>query len=320
MAGTEILIFFLVFIAIMLIILATYLYIGYRRERWELIRRIKQIGEETRTEEIPSSLGTIRNAWMNLIGYLGKSVKPKGEGELSHLRKKFFKAGYRGENAPIIFFGIKVLMAILLAIGFFLVKLFLLVTMAPLPTMFFIILFALVGFYLPNLWIQIRISSRREKVQKGLPDALDLMVVCVEAGLGLDAAINRVGEEMKLSNKVLSEEFKILNLELRAGKQRRDALRDLASRTDLEDLNSLTTMLIQTEKFGTSIGQALRVHADSMRTKRYQKAEEIAQKMPVKLIFPLILFIFPSLLIVILGPAFISILRTLMPIFGRGGR
>jgi len=211
-------------------------------------------------------------------------------------------------------------MAILLAIGFFLVKLFLLVTMAPLPTMFFIILFALVGFYLPNLWIQIRISSRREKVQKGLPDALDLMVVCVEAGLGLDAAINRVGEEMKLSNKVLSEEFKILNLELRAGKQRRDALRDLASRTDLEDLNSLTTMLIQTEKFGTSIGQALRVHADSMRTKRYQKAEEIAQKMPVKLIFPLILFIFPSLLIVILGPAFISIMRTLMPIFGRGGR
>ena len=320
MAGTEILIFFLVFIAIMLFILATYLYIGYRRERWELIRRIKQIGEETRTEEIPSSLGTIRNAWANFLGYLATSVKPKGEGELSHLRKTFFKAGYRGENAPIIFFGIKTLMAILLAIGFSLVKLFILVTMAPLPTMFFIILFALVGFYLPNLWIQIRISSRREKIQKGLPDALDLMVVCVEAGLGLDAAINRVGEEMKFSNKVLSEEFKILNLELRAGKQRRDALRDLASRTDLEDLNSLTTMLIQTEKFGTSIGQALRVHADSMRTKRYQRAEEIAQKMPVKLIFPLILFIFPSLLIVILGPAFISIMRSLMPIFGRGGR
>src|SRR4030042_472864 len=320
MAGTEILIFFLVFIAIMLFILATYLYIGYRRERRELFRRLKQNGEETRSEEIPSFLRTIRNAWMNFIAYLGKSIKPKGERGLSHLRKTFFKAGYRGENAPIVFFGMKVLMAILLAIGFFLIKLFILVTMAPLPTIFFVILFALVGFYLPNLWIQIRISSRREKIQKGLPDALDLMVVCVEAGLGLDAAINRVGEEMKFSNKVLSEEFKILNLELRAGKQRRDALRDLASRTDLEDLNSLTAMLIQTEKFGTSIGQALRVHADSMRTKRYQKAEEIAQKMPVKLIFPLFLFIFPSLLIVILGPAFISIMRSLMPIFGRGGR
>ena len=320
MAGTEILIFFLVFIAIMLFVLAAYLYIGYRRERWELIRRIKQIGEETQSEEIPSFLRTIRNAWMNFITYLGKFVKPKGEGELSHLRKKFLKAGYRGENAPIIFYGIKAFLAILLALGFFLVKLFIQKTMASLPTMFFIILFALVGFYLPNLWIQIRISSRREKIQKGLPDALDLMVVCVESGLGLDAAINRVGEEIKLSNKVLSEEFKILNLELRAGKQRRDALRDLALRTDLEDLNSLTTILIQTEKFGTSIGQALRVHADSMRTKRYQRAEEIAQKMPVKLIFPLVLFIFPSLLIVILGPAAISIFRTMMPIFGGGGR
>ncbi len=149
-------------------------------------------------------------------------------------------------------------------------------------------------------------------MQEGLPEALDLLVVCVESGNGLDAAINRVGEEMKLSNPVVSEEFKLLSLETRAGKPRADALRSLSERTDLDEVSSLVTLVIQTERFGTSIGQALRVHADSMRTKRYQKAEEIAQKMPVKLIFPLFLFIFPAILIVVLGPAVISIFRTLI--------
>jgi len=173
---------------------------------------------------------------------------------------------------------------------------------------------ALIGFYLPNLWLRLKIARRKEKIIKGFPDALDLMVVCVEAGVGLDAAIYRVGEEMKLSNKVLSEEFKLLSLELRAGKQRGEALRNLALRTDLEDVNSLMTLLIQTEKFGTSIAQALRVYSDSMRTKRYQRAEEMAAKLPVKLVFPLVFFIFPSLFIVILGPAAIRIVRILFPI------
>jgi tight adherence protein C len=163
-----------------------------------------------------------------------------------------------------------------------------------------------------------RISNRKEKMQQGLPDALDLMVVCVEAGTGLDAAINRVGEEMKLSNEVLSEEFRLMSMELRAGKQRRNALKNLALRTDLEDVSSLVTLLIQTEKFGTSLAQALRVHSDSMRTKRFQKAEEIAAKLPVKLMFPLVLFIFPSIFVVILGPAAIRIFRTLFPALAGG--
>jgi tight adherence protein C len=146
----------------------------------------------------------------------------------------------------------------------------------------------------------------------GLPDGLDMLVVCVEAGMGLDAAINRVGEEMKASNKVLSDELKLVTLELRAGKHRQEALRNLAQRTDLEDLSSLVSLLVQTDKFGTSIAQALRVYSDSMRTKRYQRAEEIAAKIAVKLTFPLILFIFPSLFVVILGPAMIRIYRTFM--------
>ena len=130
--------------------------------------------------------------------------------------------------------------------------------------------------------------------------------------MGLDAAFNRVAEEIKLSNKILSDELKLLNLELMAGKARRDALRSLAMRTDLEDLNSLVTLLIQTDKFGTSVAQTLRVYSDSMRTKRYQRAEEMAAKVPVKLIFPLILFIFPSLFVTILGPALIRLYQVFL--------
>jgi len=187
-------------------------------------------------------------------------------------------------------------------------------TMTSLNFILLGVMLALIGFYLPNLWLHFRIARRKEAIIKGFPDALDLMVVCVEAGTGLDAAINRVGEEMRLSNKVLSEEFKLLSLELRAGKPREEALKSLALRTDLEDVNSLIILLIQTEKFGTSIAQALRVYSDSMRTKRYQKAEELAAKLPVKLVFPLVLFILPSLFVVIVGPAVIRIFRTLLPI------
>lgn len=311
MIEIETLIFFLVFAAIMLFFLGLYFYAGYQRERRELIGRIKEIKGGNQSEENPGLLTAIRTRWMQGIQSLGILVKPKREEDLSNLRKTFLKAGFRGESAPIFFFGIKAFLAMLLAVGFIVAKLFILKTMPPLQSMFFAILFALIGYYLPSLWLHIKISNRKEKIQRGLPDALDLMVVCVEAGTGLDAAINRVGEEMKFANKPLSEEFTILNLELRAGKQRRDALKNLALRTDLEDVSSLVTLLIQTERFGTSIGQALRVHSDSMRTKRYQRAEEIAQKMPVKLIFPLVLFIFPALLVVTMGPAVIQILRGL---------
>ena len=220
------------------------------------------------------------------------------------------------EKATAIFFGIKALLAILFVAAFFILKFYFFKTMKPIHFMFFSILAVIIGLYLPNLWLRIRTAGRKEKIQEGLPDALDLMVVCVEAGTGLDAAINRVGEEMKLTNKPLSEEFRLLNLELRAGKQRHDAIRSLALRTDLEDVSSLATLLVQTEKFGTSIAQALRVHADSMRTKRFQKAEEIAQKMPIKLIFPLIFLIFPAMMVVVVGPAIITIFRTLIA----GGR
>jgi tight adherence protein C len=174
---------------------------------------------------------------------------------------------------------------------------------------FFSIGFALAGFYLPNLWLSLKIARRKEALTIGLPDALDLLVVCAEAGMGLDAAMKRVGEEMKLSNRTISEEFKLLNLELRAGKSRKDALKNLSLRADLEEVNSLITLLVQTDRFGTSVAQALRVHSDAMRTRRTQKVEEIAAKLPLKLLFPTVFCIFPSLFLVILGPALLQAFR-----------
>ena len=147
---------------------------------------------------------------------------------------------------------------------------------------------------------------------EALPDTIDLLVICVEAGLGLEAAITRVANELKLRSKELSEELSLLNLEMRHGMLRRDALRNLAKRTDLEALNSLVSLLIQTERFGTSITQALRVYSDAFRTERFRKAEEMATKLPIKLLFPLIFFIFPSLFVVILGPAAIRIHQVML--------
>ena len=180
-------------------------------------------------------------------------------------------------------------------------------TASPLVPVLFVVSLALLGWYLPDIVLHLRIAHRKELLLDGFPDALDLMVVCVESGMGLDAAVTRVGEEIRLSSPVVSEEFRLLSLELRAGKMRQDALRALAMRTGLEEFISLASLLIQTDRFGTSVAQALRVHADSVRVKRALRAEEIAAKLPVKLVLPLVLFIFPSIFVVILGPAAIKI-------------
>jgi len=315
--GTPFFIAILVFATVVLFSFGIYFYMDYRRPRRGVIERIKRVAEGLAPEEeanaIPASTGAVREHSLNVFRYLGDLVKPKGEGELSQLRKTFLKAGYRGKNTPVVFFGVKTFLTLLFPLGFFLLKFFLAIKILPLYCMFFAVLLALLGFYSPEIWLRVRIRRRKQEILRSFPDALDLMVVCVEAGVGLDAAIFRVGEEMKLGNKVLSEEFKLLSLEMRAGKTRQDALRNLALRADLEDVNSLVTLLIQTDKFGTSVAQALRVHSDFMRVNRRQRAEAIAAKLPVKLLFPLILFIFPSLFVAILGPAVIRIFRMLFP-------
>jgi tight adherence protein C len=195
---------------------------------------------------------------------------------------------------------------------FILVKVTFLPLLTYQVTMIVVILCALLGFYLPDIVLRQKADKRKEKILEALPDGLDLLVICVESGMGLDSAINRVAQELKLSSPFLSDEFHFMNLELRAGKQRDEALRNLALRTNLDEINSLTTLLIQTDKFGTSMADALRVYSDSFRVERQQRAEEKAAKLPVKMLFPLIFFIFPALFVVILGPATINIYENII--------
>jgi tight adherence protein C len=169
------------------------------------------------------------------------------------------------------------------------------------------------GYLLPDLLLVWRVRARQHKLRKALPDGLDLLVICVEAGLGLDQAMMRVSQELHITHSELSEELQLVNLEMRVGKTRLDALRELGRRTGLEDIKSLVAMLIQTERFGTSIAQSLRVHSDDLRIKRRQRAEEMAAKTSVKMVPALVFFIFPALMVVILGPAVIAIMRQLLP-------
>lgn len=180
-----------------------------------------------------------------------------------------------------------------------------------------VFLLALLGmlssFLLPDVWLRARVRRRREELEDALPDGLDLMSVCIDAGLGINSAFVKITEEFKLTSPTLSDEFDIVNREMLAGKPRQEALRALADRTGVEDVKSFVAMLIQTEKLGTSLSQSLRVHADSLRTKRRQRAEEAAAKTTIKLVFPLVLLLFPALFIVVLGPGLIQLFRVLFP-------
>lgn len=315
MENIPFLISLLIFVGVILSAGVLFYFFKNIKERRDLIRKIKeqyQDGGLSGSDHFSSAGNAFKKRIFGITHLIGNLFKPKSEKEVSRIKKTLMKCGYRSENAFVIFFGFKVFSAALLAALFILSRLFI---MKPIPlfySLFFLLLCTTIGFYLPDIFLHLRLRSRKRQLLQYFPDALDLMVICVEAGMGVDAAIKRVGDEMALNNKVVSEEFRLLSLELRAGKQRHDALKNLALRTDLEDIHSLVTLLIQTDKFGTSIAQALRVYADSMRTKRFQRAEEMATKLPVKLVFPLILFIFPSLFVAILGPAMIRVYRTFL--------
>ncbi|EFL50245.1 Type II secretion system F domain protein [Solidesulfovibrio fructosivorans JJ]] len=255
----------------------------------------------------PGVIGWLAGLGRGLAARFGEAVKPKEAEELSKTRTTLIHAGFRQPGAVEIYWGLKVGAALVgLLVGVFLAA------SGRIPAqykMFAALACVAGGFYLPGVVLDSRVKKRQKAILHGLPDALDLLVVCVEAGMGLDAAIYRVCLEMTHKEPILSSELRLLTLELRAGKSRREALKNLSNRVGLEDMGSLVAMLIQTDMFGTSIAQTLRVYADSMRTKRFQLAEELAAKLPVKLLFPLVLFIFPTLLIVILGPAGISLMR-----------
>jgi len=260
-------------------------------------------------QQAPPAQG-IMDRVKGMLGLLGRSVARDKVADHTKVRPKFLKAGIRSDRAPAVFWGAKLVLVVLLPLGFILFM-----TVAPplgISTPMSVGIFtglALFGYYLPDIWLLNKVQKRREYILKGFPDALDLMVVCVEAGMGLDSAISRVAKESRSNNTTLSEELQLYNLEIRAGMPRKDALRNLAMRTDLQEMHNLVTLLIQTDKFGTSVSQALKVFSDTMRTERFQRAEAKAAKLPVKLLFPLVLFIFPSMFVVLIGPAVISIIE-----------
>jgi tight adherence protein C len=226
-------------------------------------------------------------------------ILPKSQAEVSLVQQRLIRAGYRKDSAVKLFYGAKVLVPLTLCA-------FALVSGLGSASPFFVYAAALgVGFLAPDFWLGRRISKRQARIRLGLPDVLDLLVICIEAGLGLDQATARTAQELSRAQAAISDELGIVVLEQRAGRPRSDAWKHMAERTDVDIVRNLVTMLVQSEQFGTSIAKTLRTHSDTLRTQRVQSIEELAAKTTVKLIFPLVLFIFPCLFLVTVGPAII---------------
>jgi tight adherence protein C len=235
---------------------------------------------------------------------VGKIVPPSSK-DSSRTSLLMIRAGYRRSESIFAFQGAKIVFPILLVALVYFTHFY------ELNPMLILAAAALIGFFGPDFWLTSRIKARQAKIVRGLPDALDLLTVCVEAGLGLDQGIYRVSQEIAITCPELSDELKLMNMEARFGKGRADAMRDLGSRTGVDDIKTAVAMLIQTDRFGTDLARALRVHSDTMRVKRRQRAEELAAKASVKMVPALVFFIFPAMFVVILGPAVIILMRTL---------
>src|SRR6476469_2986627 len=265
-------------------------------------RRLAEVTGSAEADTPNQAMEAVKSA----VKKFGTKV-PVSPSEMGKVRLRLVQAGHRGAEALPIFYGTR--MAI--AIGTFV----LFATPIVLrPNVAIGLGGSLLGYLLPGIVLAKMAKKRQKKIQLGLADALDLMVVSVEAGLGLDQAIMRVGDELSFAHPDLSDELRLVNIEMRAGKGRTESLRNLADRTGLEDIGSLATMLIQTDKFGTSVAQSLRVHCETLRTKRRQRAEEAAAKTGVKMVFPLVFCIFPAIWVVTIGPAAIKFVQVLVPI------
>jgi tight adherence protein C len=233
------------------------------------------------------------------------SIVPRSPKDVTRLRRKFMRAGYQTLTPVAVYTMCQLVLPVVLGLSA-------LVFVPVKPAWPIVALSTAVGWLLPGFWLSRKIKARQKVIRNGLPDALDLMIVCLEAGSAMDQAILKVGEELATAYPALSEEFKLLITETRAGKPRIEAFRNLAARTGVDDVMALVAMLVQTDRFGTSVSQALRTHAEVSRTKRRQRAEETAAKIGVKLVFPLVFLLFPAFFVVTLGPAVIQFMRILL--------
>lgn len=272
----------------------------------EAIERVTNAGVHI-PDRVPSHPSLV---FHDLIKKLG-SVLPTSPKDVTVMRRRLIRAGIKGENALRILYGCKVFFGVAMPVA-----MSLLVANSESDSstkILAIVASAAAGFFGPNEYIKIKSQKRQKEIQRGLANGLDLLVVCVESGLGLDQAIMQVAKELEHAHREIAEEFTMVNLELKAGKRRVEALRNLAERTSVEDLKKLVAVLIQADRFGTGIAQSLRAHADYMRVQARQIAEEKAAKLGVKLIFPIFFCILPSLFVVTVGPMAFKIMRELLP-------
>ena len=281
-------------------------------------QRLKRVlgGEKAQGPSVPEQ-------WLNRVARATKPLArlsvPDAGYESSSLRRRFMNAGVRNAAAPMAFFGLKTALALALPMLAFIGLTLARSQLRGVGLLLALLVASAIGYYLPNYVLSKAIARRQREIFENFPDALDLMTVCMEAGLGTEAALNKVAEDMVHKSPTLSEELRLVNLELRAGSPRDRALRNLAMRTGVDEVEGFVTMIIQADRFGTSIAQSLRVHSETVRTLRRQKAEEAAAKIPLKLLFPLIFCIFPALMLVIIGPAIIQMVRVVVPAMGGGG-
>jgi len=261
--------------------------------------RLREIGwQRSKAEPKPA----MRERLQQALDPISRAL-PVSPGDVSQTRAWLIQAGYRDPRHVNIYFGLRAMFA---GLGLATVVLF-----AGFDSPLLLVGVPALGFFIPRFFLKRAMVARQRRIRLALPDALDLTVICVEAGLALDQAMMRVGEDLRHAHPELSSEFHLFNLETRAGKPRVEALRNLSARTGVEDIRGLVATLIQTDRFGTSVAQALRVHSDSLRTERRQRAEEQAAKTTVKMIIPLVLFVLPSLIFVTVGPAVIQLARLL---------
>jgi tight adherence protein C len=289
------------FLATILILVA--LIYAFYPEETGVAERLEQLKQPSIRRSEPRFGGKQKELARNFLAKVGSFVPVAVGARASRAQIMMLRAGYRSSEASLAVQGMKVLTPVALMAMVFITGVY------RSNPFFFLLLAGVLGYMLPEMWLLWRIKRRQHKLRLALPDGLDLLVICVEVGLGLDQSILRVAQEIRLVHPELSEELQMVNLEMRVGKSRLEALRELARRTGLDELKALVAMLIQTERFGTSIAQSLHVYSDDLRTRRRQRAEEMSAKTTVKMVPPLVFFIFPALMIVILGPAAIALMR-----------
>lgn len=277
--------------------------------------RLEQIRESNVDQNRP--VASRFEQWArDVLAYLVRFSRDEDQWAKSPTRIRFLNAGYRGDSIVLLYFGSKTFLAVAFPLVYLIATNIAPTTDSWEAQAFRALIAATLGYYLPNILLQAKIRLRQRELFESFPDALDLIRVCVSAGLGLDAAIARVGTELAATSHALADEFRQLSLELRAGASRSNALHNLAVRTGIEDINALVAMLIQSERFGTSISDSLRVHAEALRDKRMIRAQEAAAKIPVKLTIPMAFCILPALFVVVLGPAVLSIMRNIGTMIG----